>query len=368
MLVLLLQQWTTQGDLQSARELVRSDLERAAGPLLPYADMLQQTLLNEETDRWMRRLAAEVLFAPEIEALLETRLTDPAAALTLKLARIKAALLEGKPRDPQPLLLEARNMLVEQEASQAETTQTTTTSLAATQPVQAQNAFLLDLFAAKMAEGERRFTQARAAYLACLERMRLTPANWDAYAHEVVKQLALLEAGAADEDALASYLRVMRGMGDPLLSPARDTMTLQVASSNLRMLLRYNAPAWLRPSLLASIGTCAAIGGDSATAAEYLRRAREMPCSDGILQRILLEEAAARDGLGQHALAARLYARIVAMVRLPDPVRANALLAQAQAEAAGGQTPDFAQRLDELAKATVLDDNWSHWLHLQAGE
>ena len=157
-------------------------------------------------------------------------------------------------------------------------------------------------------------------------------------------------------------------MFDSRLSPARDAATLALAGQNLQTLMRYEPSPRLRPHLLAGLGLFASMQGNASRALDFLRQAERLKPPPSLLQRIWLEQAAVRDGLGQHALAARLYGRIAAQSGLPPVLRANALLAQAQAQKSGGAIADLPAQLEQFSSQPDLPPAWRDWLRAQAGE
>ncbi len=355
LLGLLLQQWSDQGNLDAARELVRRDLRRGGGPLLNYADILEQTLTVEENAGWVRVLAGKVLFAPEVSDLLAKQLTSPQDALMLRLARVKADLIAGKRVDGAEIASGLRSVELNQLAPAA----------------REQARCLLPLLGAKAFEAQGQYENALPLYQDALAGLSPALEKWEEIAPELVKQIAVIRIGSSHREALASYLRVERGMGDALLSPSREADTLRIAATNFKTLLRYESEPAMQPFIWADLGIVASMGGQKQAALGYLRRAkRGAQLSPFLMQRILLEEAAVRDALDQHALAARLYGRIIAARELPDAVRVAAILAQTQAQRAAGEISDFRAELRRKAAAEEghCAKIWLDWLRLQAGE
>ena len=131
-------------------------------------------------------------------------------------------------------------------------------------------------------------------------------------------------------------------------------------------MLEYSRGTWLEPYLEFSLGMCHSQAGRRAQALDALARARGMNPPVMLLQRILMEEAANRDSQGQHALAARLYDRVLTL-DLPVPMLGIALLNSQQAQAACGMLTQPTRQMAERMEALDLPRRWRDWLWLQSG-
>ena len=356
---MLLMQWVRQGDFSSARQLVREMLETRPDQALPnFLDMMRQYLVIEESDRWQQRAVTDVLLQQDIADTLDDRYTSSSQRLTMRLAQVKKALVDGELGQAQTRLAEARKLALHAQTGE----------VAESSPFeQAQTEFQLRLFQAKIHERKGDRTLAVNGYQTSLDLMREAPGNWEISPYEITVAIGLIQtAGAKDPDLLRSYLEVIRGMGDPLINPSRVTNTLEVALDNLQTLRRVAPDPWILPYLTYSQGMCYSLLDRPWQALDSLQRARQMNPPASLLQRILLEEAALHDSLGQHALAARLYRRISAM-SLPISLRASAILAAIQAEQAGGVIQSPANRLREILKNDPMPPAWRDWLWIQMG-
>jgi tetratricopeptide (TPR) repeat protein len=353
----LLLQWVRQGDPGSARLLVREDLASTLTPRIEYCEILRQYLVTEEMDLWLQQAVSKVLLEDSIAPALAERLSDPDCRRALALARAKAALLDGDLRRAQDHLDAARTLAAVDGA------ELDPDDLAA----RVTDAYLAILLQAKLHERRGEWDETLEGYGRALDLIVRTPENWDIAAVEITQAIGLIEAGRHDPDLLQSYLRVLRGLGDPLVNPSRAPETLRAGLTNFQTLRDMASDAaWLQPYLVYSQGMCFSLLDDSSYALLFLRRAREMGASASLLPRLLLEEAALRDSLGEHELAARLFARL-AKPALPVPVRALALQMQIQAEQRAGLVGSAPRRLEELLKEQDLAGPWRDWLRLQVG-
>lgn len=353
---MLLMQWIQEGDLNSARTLTRETL--AAGESISdYLEMLRQYLVAEETDRRIERAVTDILLKPDIAQTLTGMLTAEGDLLILRLAQVKKFLVESNLAQAKASLNEARIL-----ASQKPPQEGDPKSFD-----QTRNLFLIQLFETKIHERRGDWTHALAGYQACLDLMRQAPGNWDVAAYEITFMSGLLETAAkTDPDLLRSYLGILRGMGDSLVNPTHDPLALATVLDNIQTLRHVAPEPWITPYLTFSQGMCYSLLNRPWQALYYLELARHQKPSLSLLQRILLEEAAVRDTLGQHALAARLYSPLFEM-RLPTPVRASAILATIQSEMACGAISAPSERLSDLLRQELMPRPWRQWLWMQVG-
>jgi len=357
--VLLLMQWVRQGDFGSARAVMREAMDDPNENELDTLDMLRQYLTIEEADRWQQRAVTDVVLEKDIAGKLEERLKTPASRLLLKLAQAKDALIEGNLSRAQDWLNEAR--------AAAKDTAREEDEEGVGVLRQAHAAFLLDLFQAKIYERRADWPHAIDSYRACLDRMRQEPGAYEIIPYEMTFSVGLIQQLASrDPDLLQSYLRIMRGMGDPLVNPSHEAGTVATALMNIQTLRRVAPETFIAPYLAFSEGMSDSLLEKPWRALHYLRRARELGAPPTLLQRILLEEAALRDTLGQHALAARTYQRILSM-NLPVALRASATLSCLESELACGAIRSPLARLNELLKGQPMPEPWRAWLRLQLG-
>lgn len=355
---LLFGQWVRQGDFNSARQLVRETLKEPADLLPEYQEMLRRFLVLEETDRWLQRAVTDALLNKEIAETISERLTSPEDRLTLRLAQIKKALMEGEPQSAQAWLTDAQALEARVRASAGD---------AADDFDRSQTTFLTLLFKTKAAERNHRWTAAIQGYEDCRALIEKAPGSWEVSPFEVAFAAELLRLGSArDPDLLNSYLTVLRGAGDPLINPSHDPSTIQVALSNLATLHRVAPEHWIQPYLSYAEGLYYSLSQQSWRALSLLERARGQNPPPALLQRILLEEAANRDTLGQHALAAGLYRQIYAMDGAAAQ-RAQAIQAAIQSETACGVIKSPNERLKEVLKDGRLPRKWREWLWVQQG-
>ncbi|MEN6626650.1 MAG: hypothetical protein ABFD69_10525 [Candidatus Sumerlaeia bacterium] len=351
----ILTQMVRRGDLAGAKRFVSADLARPE-PLNGYPSMLAQFLGLDETDPVVYQVVADVLLADGIAGRLDLRLTDPREKLLLRMAQVKAALIAERTEPAAAWLRDCQSILGRIPVDE---TGDNIRDLA-------RQLLLLDVFDAKLAEERGRWDAALTAYRRSLRLAGRFPNEWDALTYEITAAIGLIEAGKADPELLASFERLLRGMGDPLINPSRQPASLLTALDNLDLLERTAAEAWIKPWFAYVRGLCYSQLDWPAQALYHLRTARRSGPAPALMQRILLEEAAVRDGLGQHALAARLQGRL-SELDVPEPLRAGALLAQVQAEAASGSTIAPLDRVARLMDARKLDPRWRRWLWMQFG-
>ena len=355
---LLFAQWVRQGDFSSARELVRASLKNSVQALTEYQEMLRRFLVIEEIPRWLQRAVTDVLLQRDIADSLADRMSTPDEKLVLRLAQAKKAIIDGEPQTARAWLAEAQTLQGKLESPDGDP---------AAAFERAQLTFLIHLFRAKVAERERHWLDATRAYEECLKLMNTTPGAWDVSAFEVGYMAELIRIGAArDPDLLRSYLEIVRGTGDPLINPSHVPATLQVGLSNLATLRRVASDPWLLPYLSYTEGLYYSLGGQSWRALGLLQRARALGPAPALLRRILLEEAAVRDNLGQHNVAAQLYRRIFDS-DAPASQRASALQAAIESEAASGAIAAPTDRLKQMLKDVPLTPKWRAWLGQQFG-
>ena len=342
-------QWVRDGNYDAARELTAEHLAQSESTGLDYLGVLRNYLAFEETEQWMKRAVTEVLLHPKVESKLLGRLTSPGGRRLLRLVKTKAALVGGDVEQAQAELEEAKRL-----------------SAASLADVGASEHFLLALYQAKIHERRGAWDQARAAYRAALEQLEREPESWSGTAGELVKSIGLLASGSGDPEQLVSYLGALRGLGDPLIDPAHDPRTLRVGIENIQTLLRFDPAPWLAPHLAHGLGACYASLGQAGPALTFFGQARRLDPPAPLLQRILTEEAALRESLGQHALAAHLHGRVYRM-DTSVAVRSQAVMAAIQAETYCGATLLPETRLMELQATLELPDPWFRWLGMQLG-
>jgi hypothetical protein len=355
---LLLGQWVRQGDFSSARELVRNSLSESEEAIPEYQEMLRRFLVIEEADRWTQRAVTDVLLEKDIADSLAERLTQPEDRLTLRLAQVKKALIEGEPSRAQAWLTDVKALEAQVPPADGEDAFART-----------QTTFLLDLFRAKVAERNRRWPEAIQNYQAGQKLMDTVPGSWEVSPFDAAFMSELLQVGAAhDADLLRSYLGILRGAGDPLVNPSHTPQVVEVGLANLATLRKASAPdAWFQPYLNYTQGLYRSLTKRTWWALYYLNLARNQNPPPALLRRILFEEAAVRDTIGQHALAARLYQKIYTMPGTPAAQRALAIQAGVQSEAACGAVKSPDVRLRELLKNDKLSKKWKEWLWMQQG-
>lgn len=356
---LLFAQWVRQGDFSSARELVRASLKTSVQAMTEYQEMLRRFLVIEEIPRWTQRAVTDVLLQRDIADSLADRMTTPDEKLALRLAQAKKAIMDGEPQTARAWLADAQTLAAKMESPDGDP---------AAAFERAQLTFLIHLFKAKVAERERHWLDAIRAYEECLRLMNDSPGAWDVSPFEVGAMAELIRIGSArDPDLLRSYLEIVRGTGDPLINPSHLPATLQVGLSNVATLRRVANDPWILPYLSYTEGLYYSLGGQSWRALGLLQRARALGPSPALLRRILLEEAAVRDNLGQHNVAAQLYRRIFASADAPVSQRASALQAAIESEAASGAVAAPTDRLKQRLKDTPLTPKWRAWLGQQFG-
>lgn len=355
---LLLGQWVRQGDLNSARELVRDSLrEGVASSLAEYQEMLRRFLVLEEADPLRQQAVTAVLLAPDIAQTLARWLKEPEDRLTLRLAQVKKALIDGTPDQAQAWLAEARTLERRVKAPRG----------GEGAYERAQTTFLTELFAAKLAERDRKWAAATQGYRACQALMDATPGSWEVSSFETAFMAELLELGAArDPDLLKDYLAILRHAGDPLINPSHAPQDLDTGLKNLATLARVAPEQWIQPYLYYAQGLYLSLGQQSWRALDYLERALRQNPPPALKQRILLEVAAVRDGLGQHERAAAHY-RALREMGAPAPQRVAAIAAEVQSESSCGAVQSAAERLKDILQDDRLPQPWKAWLWMQQG-
>lgn len=352
----ILTQMVRRGDLNGARRFVIADLARPT-PLNGYPTMLAQFLGLDETEPLTYRVVTEVLLDPSVATKLDERLTDPNERLLFRMSQVKTAIIASRPEQAAKWLHDCRFIL----------RQIPLDENGANLQDMARQLFLLDIFDARIAEQRGRWDAALDAYRRSLQLIGQIPNEWDALSYEITAAIGLIEAGRTDRDTLASFERVIRSLGDPLINPTRQPAALLGALDNLDQLEKtMPAKSWARPWLLYLRGFCYSQLDWPAQALYNFEAARRLNPPPALLQRILLEDAAVRDQLGQHALAARLQNQL-ARLPVPEPLRAGALLAQVQAETAAGITNQPIARMNELVSSLGLQPRWRRWLTNQLG-
>ncbi len=352
---ILLDRMVRRGDLAGARALVLEDLKRDP-PLLDYAGMLARFLDPEENQPWMDLPVTGVLLTEGPAEILHGRMTEPREALVLRLAAVKAALIEGDLGVGRAWLLQAQATLAQLPPDRVGVQIEETSHLLA----------LADLFDAKLSEQARDWSRALAAYRRSLALMEQVPNHWGALSFEVTAAAGLIEQGQTDPELLGSYLRLLRGLGDPTINPTRQSATIRNALDNLRILRREARAPWIEPWLAWGRGFCHSLLDEPALALYWLGRARQARPTPALLQRVLIEETAVRARIGQHALAARLSLDICGMNQ-PESNRAAALLDAIQSEIEAGMVAAPLERARQLCQEHAISRPWRRWIGLQLG-
>lgn len=351
---MLLFTWIEGGRLEAARSLVMLDLDGAA-VAMDYPMELRAFLMAEETDRWQELAVTKVLLSEGPEAVLERDLTQPAERLWLRLAQAKAAIIDGDARPAMTAVDDAQTQL-----NRIGGGRLTRQDIVAAR-------FWIELFHAKIFEQEGQWDAAIDSYRRSLLVMSLCPQNWDIAPFEVERMIELLGEGRADSDALVSYLRVMRGLGDPLVNPSHESDTVSAALENLNVLEQFLSEPWLKPHLAYARAMCLSVTGRNWEALYYLRAARGLNPHRALLQRILLEEAALRDSFDQHELAAGLLDGVLARAQSTS-VRASAILARLQSRMGCGMVALAAADLEKTLEHEEMPPAWRDWLYWQVGQ
>jgi|GEM_PF-2629823 len=347
---LVLSQWLRRGDVRAAQQLVQEDLSATATTNMDYSEILLSFLEPEEQEPWMERAVSDVLLAEPVAPALRRLFSDPAGRLMTLQARIKASLIAGDMAPAVEALEEAVLLISQPEARQA---------------ADADVLFRLTLYQAKVNERQGEWEAAAEGYRAALRWMARDARAWQPTGSELALSIGLLAHARDDRELLQSYLRIQRGLGDPVINPTHDAATLRAALDNLRTLRQFSTDAaWLAPYLAYCEAIIWSLLRYPMQALESIEEVKRLDPDPTLLQRALLEEAAIREHLGQFALAARIYERIYRM-ELPIAVRGPALLSGIVAEISAGLTDLPGDRLDELAAEVPIPPNWLRWLRLQ---
>jgi len=341
---LLLEHWARHGPLEAARNLIKLDLEDAAGATFDPTEVMSRYLEPEEQERWVERLVEEALLAPEIAPLLDQRMKDAESHLIFTLTRAKRAIVQGD----RALLGEAVEQLRRDRALLPETFwRGDNTHLL----------LLVRLFEVKERERAEDWAEAAAGYAACEEVIERFPGDWGLIPFELAVARSVIEVGAPDPELLRTYLQVIRGLGDPLVNPAHEPPTLQAALTNLATLHRYAAEPWLAPFLYYTEALARGLLGRPYSALAALERLRSASAPTALRARGLMEEASLRQGLGQEAQAARLLAELADLELTPAQLT-ETLRARAQAELAAGLAGSLDGRLRFLCRQYRLPRRW----------
>lgn len=353
---IILTQMVRRGDINGARLFVQNDLSRPM-PLNGYPSLFSQFLGMDEIEPQTYRVVKEVLLSADIADRLYGKLAEPNERLLMRMSQVKAALIDSRPDPAQGFLRDCQSIIRQIPVDEG----------GANLQDLARQLFLLDLFEAKLNEQRGHWDAALVSYGHALELIGRIPNEWDALSYEITAAVGLIQSGKHDPDLLGSYVRVLRGIGDPLIHPPRQPSAIMAALDNIDQLERTAAgDVWIRPWLAYGRGLCYSQLDWPAQSLFYLSVARRLDPTPALMQRILLEESAVRDGLGQHAMSARLLERIV-KIKVAEPVRAGAMLAQIQAEAASGSKIAPLDRVRQLLDANNLDTRWRRWLWIQLG-
>lgn len=345
----LMVQWVLTGQLDPARSLARIDLTDPEGPQINYLQILQRYLTTEEEEPWITRAVGEALLEPSVEALLEPSLRDARGHLTLQLCRAKLALITN-----DLPALDAALMRTEGEIESIPAAFWNSTG--------GDLLFTAWAFRAKYHERRREWDKALAAYDAAQGALERFPGDWGTLPLDLRLARTLVESGRANPDALQSLLQTIRGAGDPLVNPTHQADPLQVGLANLDA-VGSRAPAWMLPYVAYTRGSFYSALGQNYRALDQLRFARRGEIPEGLLSRLLLEEASVRKALGQNRLAAQLLKRLtetpLTETPLTPPALALVIRELAQAEAACGLVPSQEDRMRELAQSLTLPPRWT---------
>lgn len=353
---IILAQMARRDDINGARRFVQNDLSRPM-PLNGYPTLFSQFLGMDEVEAQTYRVVKDVLLSNDIADRLYGKLAEPRERLLMRMSQVKAALIDGRPDPAQGFLRDCQSIIrqipIDENGDNLQDL--------------ARQLFLLDLFEAKLNEQRGRWDAALVSYGRALELIGRIPNEWDALSYEITAAMGLIQAGRKDPDLLGSYVRVLRGLGDPLINPQCQPAAIMAALDNIDQIERTAAgDVWIRPWLAYGRGLCYSQLDWPAQSLFYLSVARRLEPPPALMQRILLEESAVRDGLGQHAMSARLLERILKL-KVPEPVRAGAMLAQIQAESASGARIVPLDRAGQLIRANNLEPRWRRWLWTQLG-
>ncbi len=359
---MLLLHWARGLQLEAARNLALIDLSDPEGSSLDYADNLSRYLIAEEQDQWVDRALGGVLLSPRLSYLLSRQMSETRDHLVLTLARAKHALIGGKWRES----------VSAQKASEKDSP-ADSLDLALKQLDEdlaiipsdfwnddtARLLYLTRLYKTKQYEASRKWDHTRAGYEQCVETMNRFPGDWEIIPFDLGAAQALLDAGESDPDGLGLMLATIRALGDPLINPPYAPDVVSVGLVNLKtMQKQYPAPSPFQPFLTHLLGVCLALSGQPYDAVAKFREARAMNPPTGLHARILMEEAATRNLLGQRRLCADLLATLCELP-LNHPQRAAAIKARVQAEREAGLAPDADTRLRELAMQYALPREWT---------
>ncbi len=353
---IVLTQMVRRDDMGGARRFVQNDLSRPQ-PLNGYPTLFAQFLGLDEVEPQTYRVVRDVLLSGDIADRLYGKLAEPRDRLLMRMSQVKAALIDGRADSAQGFLRDCQSIIrqipIDENGDNLQDI--------------ARQLFLLDLFEAKLNEQRGRWDAALVCYGRALDLIGRIPNEWDALSYEITAAIGLIQAGRHDPDLLGSYVRVLHGLGDPLINPQRRPEAIAAALDNIDQLERTaSGDAWIRPWLAYARGLCYSQLDWPSPSLFYLAVARRLDPPPALMQRILLEESAVRDGLGQHALSARLLERILKL-KVPEPVRAGALLAQIQAEVDAGAPIHPLDRAGQLVRAHNLEPRWRRWLWTQLG-
>ncbi len=298
---IVLTQMVRRDDMGGARRFVQNDLSRPQ-PLNGYPTLFAQFLGLDEVEPQTYRVVRDVLLSGDIADRLYGKLAEPRDRLLMRMSQVKAALIDGRADSAQGFLRDCQSIIrqipIDENGDNLQDI--------------ARQLFLLDLFEAKLNEQRGRWDAALVCYGRALDLIGRIPNEWDALSYEITAAIGLIQAGRHDPDLLGSYVRVLHGLGDPLINPQRRPEAIAAALDNIDQLERTaSGDAWIRPWLAYARGLCYSQLDWPSPSLFYLAVARRLDPPPALMQRILLEESAVRDGLGQHALSARLLERIL---------------------------------------------------------
>lgn len=371
---LLLAQWMVHGDLNLARTLVEQDLANPTGASVDYLEMLRQYLVYEETPTWIHHAVNDVLLRETTAEQLFRTMEAPSERLVYFLAQSKSALIEGDWQKGREMLARARATATPVVGpslfSDSDSGATDYDSGDPSGELQTYR-LLIEVYQAKLYERMQQWEEALGAYRSSLDYIEAHPTHWETWPFEIRRAAGLIEDGRHNPELLNSYLRVLRGMGDPLVNPSYNPGSLQAALLNLETLQRFYAQTWLEPHLQFSRAICYSLLERPVPALELLRRAASGAPGPSLMQRILLESAALRASLDQQALAAGQY-RTMRELPVGWAIQTASILSQIEAEWACGLVQSPSERLDEILReiehdGVAIPERWRQWLYLQMG-